>query len=136
MKFLAVSLSALLSTLVYTTSAAAPTTVYFFSHGRPSAVNCASHGDLNAGDNLPSLNIKETRATLAHLLNLGQSTRHTGDQSFVDMQGPIQQVFKQPGMTRKDLFATIGANLMMVIEGVKSPQGTNSSTPLPKRLLW
>ncbi|KAG0313481.1 hypothetical protein BGZ97_010138 [Linnemannia gamsii] len=122
MKFLAVSLSALLSTLVYTTSAAAPTTVYFFSHGRPSAVNCASHGDLNAGDNLPSLNIKETRATLAHLLNLGQSTRHTGDQSFVDMQGPIQQVFKQPGMTRKDLFATIGANLMMVIEGVKSPQ--------------
>lgn len=123
MKFLAVSLSALLSTLVYTTSAAAapaPAIVYFFSHGRPSTVNCASHGDLNAVDDLPSLNIKETRATLAHLLNLGQSTR--GDQSFVDMQGPIQQVFKQPGMSRKDLFATIGGNLMMVIEGVNKPQ--------------
>lgn len=131
MKFLAVSLSALLSTLVYTTSAAAvatPATVYFFSHSRPSTVNCASHGDLNAGDNLPSLNIKETRATLAHLLNLGQPTRHAGDQSFVDMQGPIQQVFKQPGMSRKDLFATIGANLMMVIEGVNSHKGTNLST--------
>ncbi|KAG0277496.1 hypothetical protein BGZ95_005864 [Linnemannia exigua] len=122
MKFLAVSLSALLSTLVYTTSAAAPTTVYFFSHGRPSTVNLATHGDLNAENNLPNLNIKETRATLAHLLNLGQGKRQAGEESFIDMQGPIQEVFKQPGMARKDLFATIGGNLMMVIEGVKNPQ--------------
>ncbi|KAF9094242.1 hypothetical protein BGX23_002340 [Mortierella sp. AD031] len=124
MKFLAVSLSALLSTLVYTTSAAAaPATVYFFSHGRPSTVNLADHGDLHAGEKIPSLNIKETRATLSHLLNLGQSTRQAGEESFVDMHGPIQEVFNQPGMARKDLFATIGGNLMMVIEGVNSAQG-------------
>ncbi|KAF9912096.1 hypothetical protein EC991_001042 [Linnemannia zychae] len=123
MKFLAVSLSALLSTLVYTTSAAAPATVYFFSHGRPSTVNTATHGDPNANNNLPTLDIKETRATLAHLLNLGLTTPQTGEeQSFINIQGPIQEVFKQPGMARKDLFATIGGNLMMVIEGVKNPQ--------------
>ncbi|KAF9921927.1 hypothetical protein FBU30_008004 [Linnemannia zychae] len=123
MKLLVVSLSALLSTIAYTASAAiAPATVYYFSHGRPSTVNIASHGELNTYDNLPSLNIKETRATLAHLLNLDQSPRKAGDDSFIDMQGPIQEVFKQPGMSRKDLFATIGGNLMMVIEGVKDPQ--------------
>ncbi|KAG0200806.1 hypothetical protein BGX28_006219 [Mortierella sp. GBA30] len=121
MKFLTLSLSALLSTLVYTTSAtSAPATVYFFSHGRPSSSN-----PINAESNaLPTLNIKETRATLSHLLNLGQVTsdRREGEDAFVDMNGPIQEVFKQPGMSRKDLFETMGGNLMMVIEGVNEPK--------------
>ncbi|KAF8928248.1 hypothetical protein BGZ58_009791 [Dissophora ornata] len=114
MKFFALSVSALLSTLVYSTSAAAPATVYFFSHGRPSSVS--SHSNNN---NVPSLNLKETRATLAHLLNLGQLTKDR-EETFVNMHGPIQQVFNQPGMSRKDLFETMGGNLMMVIEGVNS----------------
>ncbi|CAO3566456.1 unnamed protein product [Mortierella alpina] len=122
MKFLTLSFSVLLSTLVYTTSAApaAPATVYFFSHGRPSTSNLG-----NAQSSaLPSLSIKETRATLSHLLNLGQLTsdKRVGEDTFIDMNGPIQEVFKQPGMSRKDLFERLGGNLMMVIEGVSEPK--------------
>ncbi|KAG0364189.1 hypothetical protein BC939DRAFT_441571 [Gamsiella multidivaricata] len=120
MKFSVLSLSALLSTLVYSASAAsspeAPATVYFYSHGRPSTSGTIN---TNNGNKLPSLSLKETRATLAHLMNLGQLTK---DETFVDMHGPIQQVFDQPGMARKDLFETMGGNLVMVVEGVHSPQ--------------
>ncbi|KAF9576159.1 hypothetical protein EC968_010282 [Mortierella alpina] len=119
MKLLALSFSVLLSSLVHTASAgpAAPATVYFFSHGRPSTSNLGNaHGSA-----LPSLSIKETRATLSHLLNLGQLTSNKDD-AFINMNGPIQEVFNQPGMSRKDLFERMGGNLMMVIEGVSEPQ--------------
>ncbi|KAF9350787.1 hypothetical protein BGX26_011117 [Mortierella sp. AD094] len=115
MKFLALSVSALLSTLVYSSSAAAPASVYFFSHGRPSTSDIAAK---NAA--APSLNLKETRATLAHLLNLGQLPNRQEEQNYIDMQGPIQLVFNQPGISRKNLFETMGGNLMMVIEGVNN----------------
>ncbi|KAF9957764.1 hypothetical protein BGZ72_001430 [Mortierella alpina] len=119
MKFLTLSLSALLSTLVYTTSAA-PATVYFFSHGRPSTSN-SGNAQSSA---LPTLSIKETRATLAHLLNLGHLTsdKREGDDTFINMNGPIQEVFNQHGMSRKNLFERMGGNLMMVIEGVNEPE--------------
>ncbi|KAF9346863.1 hypothetical protein BGX34_003558 [Mortierella sp. NVP85] len=121
MKTLAFSVPALLATLAYTSvvaAAEAPATVYFFSHGRPSTSSIVNN------NNRPSLNLKETRAALAHLLNLGQGHNHPNrnrDESFIDMRGPIQQVFSQPGMARKDLFETPGGNLMMVIEGVQNP---------------
>ncbi|KAF9197629.1 hypothetical protein BGZ49_001850 [Haplosporangium sp. Z 27] len=122
MKFLALSVSALLSTLVYSTSAAAtveaPASVYFFSHERPSTFGILNNNNVAT----PSLNLKETRAALAHLLNLqvGGKKQYNSynSQENVDMHGPIQMVFNQPGMSRKDLFQTIGGNLMMVIEGV------------------
>ncbi|KAG0001068.1 hypothetical protein BGZ80_000093 [Entomortierella chlamydospora] len=113
MKFLALSVSALLSTLVYSSSAAAPANVYFFSHGCPSTSDIASSNGA-----APSLNLKETRATLAHLLNLDQRPNLQEEQNYIDMQGPIQLVFNRPGMSRKNLFETMGGNLMMVIEGV------------------
>lgn len=121
MKTLAFSVPALLATLAYTSvvaAAEAPATVYFFSHGRPSTSSI-----VNNNNNRPSLNLKETRAALAHLLNLGQGHNRNRDESFIDMRGPIQQVFSQPGMARKDLFETPGGNLMMVIEGVQHPHG-------------
>ncbi|KAF9112905.1 hypothetical protein BGX27_002612 [Mortierella sp. AM989] len=114
MKFLALSVSVLLSTLVYSSSAAAPANVYFFSHGRPSTSGIASY---NAA--VPSLNLKETRATLAHLMNLGQLP-NSREKTYIDVHGPIQLVFNQPGMSRKSLFETMGGNLVMVIEGVNN----------------
>ncbi|KAG0262973.1 hypothetical protein BG011_009471 [Mortierella polycephala] len=121
MKFLALSVSTVLSTLALTV-ASAPATVYFFSHGRSSTSNIAAQQDIDNG--LPSLTIKETRATLSHLLNLGQVTRdqREGEEAFIDMNGPIQQVFNQPGMSRKDLFERMGGNLVMAIEGVHDPK--------------
>ncbi|KAF8990807.1 hypothetical protein BGZ52_000106, partial [Haplosporangium bisporale] len=38
------------------------------------------------------------------------------------MNGPIQQVFNQPGMSRKNLFETLGGNLVVVVEGVKKAE--------------
>ncbi|KAI1317417.1 hypothetical protein EDD11_008481 [Mortierella claussenii] len=117
MKLLALSLTALLSTI-----AAAPATVYFFSHGRPSSSNIVSSNH-NSISNVPSLDLKETRATLAHLLNLRPLSKSQEEEgSHVDLHGPIQQVFNQPGMSRKNLFERMGGNLMMVIEGVNDAQ--------------
>lgn len=112
MKLQLLSLSALLSSVV-----AAPSTVYFFSHGRPSTT-------VISNQETPQLNIQETRATLSHLLNLGH---WSNNESPIDMNGPIQQVFNQPGMSRKDLFETLGGNLVMVVEGVKEAEGTAMS---------
>lgn len=129
MKTFTFSVSALLATLVYSSStvaAEAPATAYFFSHGRPSTSGAVIHNnDPSSNSEVPLLNLKETRATLAHLLNLGQGhdLNRNHDESFIDLRGPIQQVFSQPGMTRKDLFETVGGNLMMVIEGVQQPHG-------------
>ncbi|KAF9300627.1 hypothetical protein BGZ74_007664 [Mortierella antarctica] len=108
MKLQLLSLSALLSSVI-----AAPSTVYFFSHGRPSTTAISSNQET------PQLNIQETRATLSHLLNLGQ---WSNNEAPIDMNGPIQQVFSQPGMSRKDLFETMGGNLVMVVEGVKEAE--------------
>ncbi|KAF9438386.1 hypothetical protein BGZ76_008297 [Entomortierella beljakovae] len=114
MKFLAVSLSALLTTLVYSSSAAtAPVSTYFFSHGHPSNSDIIS----NYAET-PSLSLEETHAALGHLLNLGQSS-HNNQNGNVDLNGPIQLVFNKHGKSRKDLFQSIGGNLMMVIEGVQ-----------------
>lgn len=113
MKLQLLSLSALLSSVV-----AAPSTVYFFSHGRPSTTVISSNQET------PQLNIQETRATLSHLLNLGH---WSNNESPIDLNGPIQQVFNQPGMSRKDLFETLGGNLVVVVEGVKEAEGTAMS---------
>lgn len=110
MKLQLLSLSALLSSVV-----AAPSTVYFFSHGRPSTTVISSNQET------PQLNIQETRATLSHLLNLGH---WSNNEAPIDMNGPIQQVFSQPDMSRKDLFETMSGNLVMVVEGVKEAEGT------------
>ncbi|KAG0348929.1 hypothetical protein BG004_003646 [Podila humilis] len=108
--FQLLSLSAVvLSSIV----AAAPSTVYFFSHGRPST------SEISRDQATPQLSIPETRATLTHLLNLG-TWSHTD--AIIDMNGPVQQVFNQPGMTRKNLFETMGGNLIMVVEGVNKAQ--------------
>ncbi|KAG0088099.1 hypothetical protein BGZ93_004677 [Podila epicladia] len=108
MKLQLLSLSALLSSVI-----AAPSTVYFFSHGRPSTTVISSNQET------PQLNIQETRATLSHLLNLDH---WSNNEAPIDMNGPIQRVFSQPGMSRKDLFETMGGNLVMVIEGVKEAE--------------
>ncbi|KAG0026604.1 hypothetical protein BGZ81_006235 [Podila clonocystis] len=108
MKLQLLSLTALLSSVV-----AAPSTVYFFSHGRPSTTVISNNQET------PQLNIQETRATLSHLLNLGH---WSNNEAPIDMNGPIQQVFSQPGMSRKDLFETMGGNLVMVVEGVKQAE--------------
>lgn len=121
--------AALLATLVYSSSctaaaADAPATAYFFSHGRPSTSSAVIRDNSPSSNSLaPLLNLKETRATLTHLLNLEEGYSHRHDESFIDLRGPIQQVFSQPGMTRKDLFETVGGNLVMVIEGVQQPHG-------------
>ncbi|KAG0314061.1 hypothetical protein BGZ99_008392 [Dissophora globulifera] len=121
MKFLALSLSALLSTVVYSSAAAAPpATVYFFSHGRPSTSSIVSQ---DSSDSVPSLNLKETRAALAHLLNVPQPSKSHEKSAFIDVHGPIQQVFGQAGMSRKNLFETLGSNMVMLIESVEDPNG-------------
>ncbi|KAI9231854.1 MAG: hypothetical protein BYD32DRAFT_429793 [Podila humilis] len=108
MKLQLLSLSALLSSVL-----AAPSTVYFFSNGRPSTTVISSNQET------PQLNIQETRATLSHLLNLGH---WSNNEAPIDMNGPIQQVFNQPGMSRKNLFETLGGNLVVVVEGVKKAE--------------
>ncbi|KAF9579743.1 hypothetical protein BGW38_003877 [Lunasporangiospora selenospora] len=103
-------------------SSSAATTVYFFSHGRPSAItqsNRHNPSENNDADHLPSLSTQEARVSLSHLLNLGRTFQ---DENNVDVNGPIQQVFRQRGMGRKDLLETIEGNLVMVIEGVDNPQ--------------
>jgi len=127
---LSLSLSALVSTLAFTASTVAAataesSTVYFFSHGRSSADNIVPK---DSARNVPALNLRETRATLSHLLNLGQPVAHDRhDQSqedvFLDPISPVQQVFAKPGVGRKDLFESLGGNLMMVIEGVQNVNG-------------
>ncbi|KAG0057036.1 hypothetical protein BGZ83_002274 [Gryganskiella cystojenkinii] len=125
---LSLSLSVLVSTLAFTapTVAAAsqhPSTVYFFSNGRSSANTLVDPQDIR---NVPELSLKETRATLSHLLNLGESVSHDrlghkqDDEVFLAPQGPVQQVFAKPGVGRKNLFENLGGNLMMVIEGVQN----------------
>ncbi|KAF9406355.1 hypothetical protein BGZ94_003143, partial [Podila epigama] len=115
MKFQLFTLSAALLSSIAAAATAAPSTVYFFSHGHPSTSSIAD----NSGTETPMLNIQETRATLTHLLNLGHWTHGNSGAPDVDMNGPIQKVFNQPGMSRKNLFETMGGNLVMVVEGVK-----------------
>jgi hypothetical protein len=132
MKF-SLSLSALVSTLAFTavatTAAAHPSTVYFFSNGRTSADNVVPK---NSVYNVPSLNLRETRDTLSHLLNLGQpvpsSSSSQQEDTLMNPMGPVQQVFAKSGVGRKDLFEVLGGNLMMVIEGVQNVNG--NCTPL------
>ncbi|KAF9165320.1 hypothetical protein DFQ26_000312 [Actinomortierella ambigua] len=118
MKLFSLSVAAVLLTFSATAKAALvdSPTVYFFSN----ANNANNHDNNNKP--LRSLNGQEARMAFSHLLSLDAWDRSFGlveDTEAIDFHGALQHVFGAMGLHRKNLLATGGSHLMMIIDGIK-----------------
>ncbi|KAG0239465.1 hypothetical protein BGW41_007647 [Actinomortierella wolfii] len=118
MKLFSLSVTAVLLTLTTVAKAAVvdSPTVYFFSHAKPIT---SSH---TSDKTVHSLNGQEARMAFSHLLSLDSWDRSFGlveDNEHIDFNGPLQRVFGDMGLHRKNLLTASGSHLMMIIDGVQ-----------------